>query len=159
MRTSRSKKRTRDRWHRWRCPGRARLRNGSELKTEYTLQWRHNGRDSISNHQPHGCLLNRLFRRRSKKTSKLRVTGLLCGEFTGDRWIPRTNGQLRGNCFHLITSSWTESRYNTIWRNMTRSLSSQLLTIDAPWLTREGGIWASFLICKSFFLYNWGPFY
>ena len=29
----------------------------------------------------------------------------LCGEFTGDRWIPRTKGQLRGKCFHLITSS------------------------------------------------------
>ena len=29
----------------------------------------------------------------------------LCGEFTGDRWIPRTNGQLRGECFHLMTSS------------------------------------------------------
>ena len=27
-------------------------------------------------------------------------------EFTGDRWIPRTNGQLRGKCFHLMTSSW-----------------------------------------------------
>ena len=32
--------------------------------------------DGVSNHQPHGCLRNRLFRRRSKKTSKLRVTGL-----------------------------------------------------------------------------------
>ena len=40
------------------------------------LQWRHNGRDGVSNHQPHDCLLNRLFRRRSKKTSKLRITGL-----------------------------------------------------------------------------------
>ena len=30
----------------------------------------------------------------------------LCGEFTGDRWIPRTNGQLRGKCFHFMTSSW-----------------------------------------------------
>ena len=29
----------------------------------------------------------------------------LCGEFAGDRWIPRTNGQLRGKCFHLMTSS------------------------------------------------------
>ena len=29
----------------------------------------------------------------------------LCGEFTGDRWIPRINGQLRGKCFHLMTSS------------------------------------------------------
>ena len=23
-----------------------------------------------------------------------------------DRWIPRTKGQLRGKCFHLMTSSW-----------------------------------------------------
>ena len=23
-----------------------------------------------------------------------------------DRWIPRTKGQLRGRCFHLMTSSW-----------------------------------------------------
>ena len=29
----------------------------------------------------------------------------LCGEFTGDRWIPHTNGQRRGKCFHLMTSS------------------------------------------------------
>ena len=37
------------------------------------------GRDGVSNHQPHNCLLNRLFRRISKKTSKLRVTGLCAG--------------------------------------------------------------------------------
>ena len=43
------------------------------------LQWRHNYRDGVSNHQPHDCLLNRLFRRRSKKTSKLRVNGLCEG--------------------------------------------------------------------------------
>ena len=35
-----------------------------------SLQWRHNGRDGISNHQPHDYLLNRLFRRGSKKTTK-----------------------------------------------------------------------------------------
>ena len=40
------------------------------------LQWRHNGRDGVSNQQPHDCLLNCLFRRRSKKISKLRLTGL-----------------------------------------------------------------------------------
>ena len=44
-----------------------------------TLQWRHNERDGVSNHQRIHCLLNRLFRRRSKKTSKLRVTGLCAG--------------------------------------------------------------------------------
>ena len=46
----------------------------------------HHKSGGVSNHQPHDCLLNRLFRRRSKKTSKLRVTGLCVG-------IPRTNGQ------------------------------------------------------------------
>ena len=44
-----------------------------------SLQWRRNGRDGVSTHQPHNCLLNRLFVRRSKKTSKLRSTGLCEG--------------------------------------------------------------------------------
>ena len=43
------------------------------------LQLRYNGRDGVSNHQPHHCLLNRLFKRRSKETPKLRVTGLCAG--------------------------------------------------------------------------------
>ena len=50
---------------------------------ECALQWRHNGRDTTPNHQPHDCLLKRLFRRRSKKTSKLRVTGLCAGNSPG----------------------------------------------------------------------------
>ena len=41
-----------------------------------SLRWRHNGCNGVSNHQPHDCLLNRLFRCRLKKTPKLRVTGL-----------------------------------------------------------------------------------
>ena len=44
-----------------------------------SLQWRHNGRDGVWNQKPHDWLLNRLFGRRSKKTSKLRVTGLCEG--------------------------------------------------------------------------------
>ena len=40
---------------------------------------RHNVRDGILNHQSHDCLRNRLFRCTSKKSSKLRVTGL-CAE-------------------------------------------------------------------------------
>ena len=50
------------------------------LTLRLSLQWRHNGRDSVSNHQPHDSLLNRLFRRRSKKTSKLHVTGLCAAQ-------------------------------------------------------------------------------
>ena len=44
-----------------------------------SLRWRHNGCYRVSIHQPHHCLLNRLFGRKSRKTSKLRVTGL-CAE-------------------------------------------------------------------------------
>ena len=44
-----------------------------------SLQWIYNERDGVPNHQPHYCLLNRLFRRRPKKTSKLRVTGIFAG--------------------------------------------------------------------------------
>ena len=44
-----------------------------------SLQLRHNGYDGVWHHQPRHCLPNRLYRRRSKKTSKLRVTGLCEG--------------------------------------------------------------------------------
>ena len=54
--------------------------------TSITLQWRHNGRDSVSDRQLHDCLLNRLFRRRSKKTPKL--TGLCAGNSPGTGEFP-----------------------------------------------------------------------
>ena len=81
------------------------------------LQRRHNGRDSVSNHQPHDCLLNRLFRRRSKKTSKLRVTGP-CAVNSPHKWpvtrkmfpfddviMPCTHAS-RTNKLHLICYSY-----------------------------------------------------
>ena len=34
----------------------------------------------------------------------------LWGELTGDRWIPRTKGQQRGNSFHLMTSWWNSPK-------------------------------------------------
>ena len=48
--------------------------------------WRHNERYCVPNGRRHDCLLNRLFRRRSKKTLKLRVTGLCEGnsQVTGE---------------------------------------------------------------------------
>ena len=54
----------------------------------HALRWRHNGHHSVSNHQPHDCLLNHLFRRTSKKTSKLRVTGLCAGNSPGTGEFP-----------------------------------------------------------------------
>ena len=44
-----------------------------------SLYWRHNVRDGVSNHRCLDGLLNLLLRRRSKKTSKFRVTGLCEG--------------------------------------------------------------------------------
>ena len=61
------------------------------------LQWRHNECDGVSNHQLLECLFNCLFRHRSKKISQFRANGQCEGESTGDRWIPLTNGQWRGN--------------------------------------------------------------
>ena len=58
----------------WKCRPHA-----TAIMTSTSLQWRHNGCHGVSNHQPHDCLLNRWFRRRSKKTSKLRDTGLCAG--------------------------------------------------------------------------------
>ena len=49
------------------------------LVSLWALQWCHNKHSGISNHQPYDCLLNHLFRRRSKRILKLRFTGLCAG--------------------------------------------------------------------------------
>ena len=56
-------------------------------------QWRHNEHDGVSNNLGFQCLLNRLFRHRSKKISKLRVTGLCEGNspVTGEFPTQRTS--------------------------------------------------------------------
>ena len=65
-------------------------------KTRYggnriALQWRHNGHDGVSNHQLHHCLP--FIRVQIKENIKAPRHWSLYGEFTGDRGIPRTNGQ------------------------------------------------------------------
>ena len=69
---------------------------GWTARSMFSLQRRHNERDGVSKHQPHDRLLNRLFRRRSMKTSKLCVTGLcagnspVTGEFPAKGSVTRT---------------------------------------------------------------------
>ena len=65
-----------------------RFRTQDIISKPLASQWRHNGRGDVSNHQPHKCLRNRLFRRRSKKTSKLSVTGLCAGNSPGTGEFP-----------------------------------------------------------------------
>ena len=82
-----------------------------------TLKWPHNGLDGVSNHQPHHCLLSRLFGRRSKKTSKLRVTGLCVGNSPGIGGFPT---QIASNSEHV--SIW--------WRHHEQGTNrSPILTI------------------------------
>ena len=83
----------------------------SWLVINITLQWRHNEGVGVSNLQPHDCLLNGLFRRRSKKTSNLSVTGLcaanspVTGEFPTQRASNAENVSIWW--LHLMTSSFT----------------------------------------------------
>ena len=80
------------------APGKIKCKRFQGLYSLVTLQWRQNGRDSVSNHQPHDCLLNPLYRRRSKKTSKLRVTGLCVGNSPGTGEFPAQMASNAANC-------------------------------------------------------------
>ena len=55
------------------------LRHGNQKWEIMPLRWRHNERDGVSNHWRLECMLKRFFRWKSKKMSKLRVTGLCEG--------------------------------------------------------------------------------
>ena len=58
-------------------------RTSSVKEMAMILQGRHNEQDGVVNHQPHDCIVNCLFRRRSKKASKF-PSMALCGGW----WIP-----------------------------------------------------------------------
>ena len=74
-----------------------------------TLKWRHNERDGVSNHQPHDCLLNRLFRHRSKM---LLITGLCAGNSPVTNVFP---AQMASNAEN-VSISWRHHEITTTWR-------------------------------------------
>ena len=78
-----------------------------------TLLWRQNGQDCVPNHQPHHCLLNCLFGHRSKKTSKLRVTGHWLGNSPGTGEFP---AQMASNAENV--SIWWR-HHEIVWRRTT----------------------------------------
>ena len=99
------------------------------------LHWRHNDHDGVSNHQPHGCLLNRLYRRRPKKTSKICVTGLCVGNSPGPVNSPHKGPVTRKmflfddvimekwslqNVGHLVSASFRQCH---VWQNIRRTFS------------------------------------
>ena len=80
-------------------PPSAEVKRGSEF--ELTVVHYNAAIMSAIYHQPHDCLLNRLFKAQIKKNIKAPRYWPLGGEFTGHR----TKGQQRGKCLHLVTSS------------------------------------------------------
>ena len=89
----------------------------------YALRWRRNGRGGISNHQAHDCLFNRFFRCRSKKTSKLRVTGLWAGIHrvpvnSPHKWpVTRKMFSFDGVIMGYIPGHSQQSHIWTVWTN------------------------------------------
>ena len=99
----------------------------------HPLRWRQNGHYSVSNHQPRECLVYSLIRCRSKKTLKLRVTGLCAGnspdtgEFPAQRasnaenvsiWWRHHEMSHNMQCYkatHYMMTSWNWITFAPFW--------------------------------------------
>ena len=94
------------------------------------LPWRHNGPNDVSNHQPRECLLNRLFGHKSKKTWKLRVTGLCAGNSPETGEFP---AQMASNAENI--SIW--------WRHHGESVTPPIMNI----YTIQRSAWGTWMSC------------
>ena len=112
-----------------------------------SLRWRHNDHAGVSNHQPHGCLLNRLFRRKSKKTSKPRVTGLCAGnssgtvEFPAQRPVTRSfdvffDLRLNKRLSKQPWSWWFETPAWSLWRHRNDSVIISTFSRATYWYSQ-----------------------
>ena len=88
----------------------------------FASQWRHNEWNNVPNHQRLDCLLNLLFRRRSKKISKLRVTGLCEGK-------------------SLVTGKFPAQMANNAENVSNRLIMNVFVSISIP-ISKKG--WATF---------------
>ena len=102
------------------------------------LQWRHYEHKGVSNHQPHDCLLDRLFKAKIKRNIKAPRNWPLCGEFTGDKG-PVTRKMFPFDDIivtwaksetHDIHSSQGKEAYRYRWR------SRRMDTLSSPALAR-----------------------
>ena len=132
-----------------------------------SLHLRHNGHDSVSSHQPHDCLLNRLFSRRSKKISKLRVTGLCAGnspetgEFSAQMVSNAENVPIwwrhHDMSAVLSQSSAVMTRSNLLRYNIRhcddrgRTQIKLKLTTDTPYFALTSELWCVY--CEDFVEY------
>ena len=101
------------------------------IVADNTIRWRHNERADVSNHRRLQCLLNCLFRRRSKETSKLCVTGRcegnspVTGEFPAHRACYAENVSIRWR--HHKIGVWTKRKRHfplpRCWRSQYRCIT------------------------------------
>ena len=113
--------------------------------------WRHNESDGVSNHRGIDGLLNLLLRRRSNKTSKLRVTGLCRGnspvtsEFPAQRASNAENVSIWWRHHEMIFfPSWffhSMTKHYWLRKNQVKFYSTQWIsdyctTVINQWLLR-----------------------
>ena len=111
------------------------------------LQWRHNEHDGVSNRQPHHCLLKRLFRRGSKKASKLRVTGLCEGNSPVTGEFPTQMASYAEN----VSIWWRHHSLPTLLHldpGTYHVTVLQFLSLITPWLLRQ---WSKSQSCRKFY--------
>ena len=111
-----------------------------------TSHWHRNGRDGVSNHQPHHCLFISLFRRRSKKISKFRDTGLCEGHspFTGE-FTAQSNAE--------NVSIW--------WRHRDNQFFNFLIPNNGGIRSNNLTLWSDIhvILINSYFTYTYGVTY
>ena len=91
------------------------------FQSQQPLHWRHNERGGVPDHQPRDCLLSRLFGCRSKKTSKLRVTGLCAGISPVTGKFPAQNASNAEN-----VSIW--------WSHYAKGIFKDFLALLSMWM-------------------------
>ena len=117
-----------------------------------SLLWHHNECDGVSNHRRIDCLLSRLFRRRSNKTSKLRVTGFcagnspMTGEFPAQRASNAENVAI-GWCHHVTLNYWQNvSQY--CYRCFIQKAPFGYICAWLPFLYLNNQTWFTIYVCR-----------
>ena len=98
--------------------------------------WRNNERDGVSNDQPYNYLLSRLFRRRSKQTSKLCVTGLCEGTSPAAGEFPAQRASNAEN----ISIWWRHSDVPGLTQSLLSCTHLKMYGINGKFEMREGSV-------------------
>ena len=115
----------------------------TDLIQGITLHCRHNERDDVSNHQPHACFLRRLFRCRSMKTPKLRVTGLCEGKSLESVNSPHKEGPVMRKMFTFDDVIMISKRDIFVAKNFDAVLNVNYfyISIINSFESKQGVVW------------------